>query len=177
MRTETDKSARDEARDEVGDAPPERRAGGRRGVSRRGVLGLAGAGAALAAAGFAGGRLTCPAQEPEAAPTASDSYPFHGEHQGGIVTPAQDRMHFAAFDLRTDSRDDLVALLTAWTAAAAEMTAGRPVGGDPTSYDAPPNDTGEAENLTAGHLTLTFGFGPSLFRDANGRDRFGLSAR
>lgn len=169
-----DVSARGESRT---GAPPDGRDGRRRGVSRRGVLGLAGAGAALTAAGFAGGRLTGSAPEEAAAPTASDAYPFHGEHQGGIVTPAQDRMHFAAFDLRIDSRDDLVALLTAWTAAAAEMTAGRPVGGDPTSYDAPPNDTGEAEDLTAGHLTLTFGFGPSLFRDATGRDRFGLAAR
>ena len=29
-------------------------------------------------------------------------YPFHGEHQAGIVTPAQDRLHFAAFDVTTD---------------------------------------------------------------------------
>ena len=25
--------------------------------------------------------------------------PFYGEHQAGIDTPAQDRLHFAAFDL------------------------------------------------------------------------------
>ncbi|MCB1254295.1 MAG: Dyp-type peroxidase, partial [Austwickia sp.] len=97
--------------------------------------------------------------------------------QAGIVTPAQDRLHFAAFDLTTTSREDVVALLRAWTAAAAEMTAGRPVGGAPTSYDAPPNDTGEADGLPAAKLTLTFGFGPSLFRDAAGTDRFGLAAR
>ena len=28
--------------------------------------------------------------------------PFHGAHQAGIVTPAQDRLHFAAFDVTTD---------------------------------------------------------------------------
>lgn len=148
-----------------------------RGVSRRGLLGLAGAGAALSAAGFAGGRATASEPDPDPGPVASDSYPFHGAHQAGIVTPAQDRLHFAAFDLTTDNREDLVALLTAWTAAAVELTAGRPVGGDPTSYDSPPNDTGEADGLHASRLTLTFGFGPSLFADANGRDRFGLRSR
>ena len=148
------------------------------GVSRRHLLaGLAGAGLA---AGTAGLVATAPEAEaaPDAAPAAPpESYPFHGEHQGGIVTPAQDRLHFASFDVTTTSRDDLVALLTAWSAAAAEMTAGRPVGGDPTSYDSPPNDTGEAQGLPASRLTITFGFGPTLFRDADGKDRFGLAAR
>ena len=37
---------------------------------------------------------------------------------------------------------------------------------------APPLDTGEAVGLTAAHLTVTFGFGPSLFDT-----RFGLAAR
>ena len=54
--------------------------------------------------------------------------PFHGAHQAGIVTPAQDRLHFAAFDVTTEDRAELVALLEGWTAAAAAMTAGRPVG-------------------------------------------------
>lgn len=160
------------------------------GVSRRGLLaGLAGAGVAAGAAGFtmldahapangsANGSATGGAAAGGAAAQASDAYPFHGEHQAGIVTPAQDRLHFAAFDVTTTSRDDLGALLTAWTAAAAEMTAGRPVGGDPTSYDSPPNDTGETQGLPAARLTITFGFGPTLFRDPSGRDRFGLAAR
>lgn len=158
------------------ETPAPARTTGRGGVSRRRLLGFAGAGAALGAAGFAGGLATASAKE-QAPPVAADSYPFHGPHQGGIITPAQDRLHFAAFDVTSTSRDDLLALLTAWTAAAIEMTAGRPVGGDPTSYDSPPNDTGEAEGLSASGLTLTFGFGPSLFRDAAGKDRFGLAAR
>jgi deferrochelatase/peroxidase EfeB len=149
------------------------------GVSRRRFFGLAGAGAAVgAAAGFAGGLGTgrATADDP---PTSSvpDGYPFHGTHQAGIVTPAQDRLHFAAFDVTTDSRDDLVALLQDWTAAAARMTAGQPVGDQPLPYDAPPSDTGEATGLPPSRLTLTFGFGPSLFRDADGRDRFGLAHR
>ncbi len=102
------------------------------------------------------------------------AYPFHGQHQAGITTPAQDRLHFAAFDVTTESRDELVALLKEWTAAAREMTAGTPVGdGAPTPYDAPPTDTGEALGLNASGLTLTFGFGPTLF-EKDGKDRFGL---
>ena len=35
--------------------------------------------------------------------------PFHGAHQAGIATAVQDRLHFAAFDVTTDDRDELVA--------------------------------------------------------------------
>ena len=52
------------------------------------------------------------------------------------------------------------------------------MGGDvPLPYDAPPGDTGEATGLPPGRLTLTFGFGPSLFRDEAGKDRFGIADR
>jgi len=34
---------------------------------------------------------------------------FTGEHQAGIVTPAQDRLHFVAFDVITKDRERLVA--------------------------------------------------------------------
>jgi deferrochelatase/peroxidase EfeB len=126
------------------------------------VLGVAGAGALAGAAGVAG--FAAGHHDETAATTAGAAYPFHGEHQAGIVTPAQERLHFAAFEVTTDSREELVALLREWTKAAAAMTRGEPVGGgSPAPYDAPPEDTGEALGLTAGGLTLTFGFGPSLF--------------
>ncbi|WP_343996690.1 iron uptake transporter deferrochelatase/peroxidase subunit, partial [Nocardioides dubius] len=107
-------------------------------------------------------------------------YPFQGAHQAGIVTPAQDRLHFVAFDVTTDSRDDLIALLMRWTSAAARMTQGKdatPAGALGGSPMLPPEDTGEALELEASGLTITFGFGPGLFRDAEGRDRFGLADR
>jgi len=89
----------------------------------------------------------------------------------------QDRLHFAAFDVTTDSREELIEMLRMWTAAARDMTAGTQVGdGAPTSYDAPPTDTGEAMGLTAAGLTLTFGFGPTLF-EKKGKDRFGLRSQ
>ncbi len=139
-------------------------------LSRRRLLGAAGAGALAAgtgAVGYAWGH------EPPVAHAAATHHPFEGEHQAGIVTPAQDRLHFAAFDVTTESRDALVTLLRAWSAAAREMVGGEEVGGGrATSYDAPPRDTGEALGLPASRLTLTFGLGPSLFDD-----RFGLAGR
>src|SRR4051794_41891372 len=113
-------------------------------VSRRRLLGYAGAGAAVGAAGFAGGMGAARASQGEAGPGV-DRYPFHGEHQAGILTPAQDRLHFAADDVTATSRAQLVNLLWAWAAAAAAMTQGQQVGnGTPLPYDSPPADTGEA---------------------------------
>ena len=133
-------------------------------VSRRGFLGLAAAAGAGAAAGVATGASGSDA-------TGSDDVvPFHGERQAGIVTPAQDRLHMAAFDVSPGvSRDELRDLLRDWTAAASRMTAGRLVGAvsDPL---APPIDTGEADGLPPARLTVTFGFGPGLFDE-----RFGLA--
>ncbi len=149
---------------------------GRRPLSRRRVLGVAGAGALAAGAAGAG---VLALGEDDRAPAGVDraAYPFHGEHQAGILTPAQDRLHFAAFDVTTDSRAELVELLKEWTVAARAMTSGAAVGGSAaTAYDAPPADTGEALGLSASGLTLTFGFGPTLF-ERGGKDRFGIQER
>ena len=149
-------------------------------VSRRGLLG-AGIGAGIATAAGVGGGVVAASMADEAQPAGkATTYPFRGRHQSGITTPAQDRLHFAAFDVTTDSRSELIALLRAWTDAADRMTRGRaagPVGPTSGAYDVPPDDTGEAMGLPASGLTLTFGFGPTLFEDASERDRFGIADR
>jgi deferrochelatase/peroxidase EfeB len=114
-------------------------------------------------------------EEPPVAHAASisDPVPFYGEHQAGIVTPAQDRLHFVSFDVITDKREDLVELLQEWTAAAARLVQGKEAGTFGTLGGVPeaaPDDTGEALGLPASGLTLTIGFGPSLFDK-----RFGLA--
>ncbi|WP_029252405.1 iron uptake transporter deferrochelatase/peroxidase subunit [Paraoerskovia marina] len=160
------------AADPETDAPPEQP----RGLSRRALLGGFAGALGVGAVGFAGGRLTADTSVAAASAT-SDAYAFTGVHQAGIVTPAQDRLHFATFDVTTDSREDLVTLLREWTHAAARMTQGLDageLGATSGPYDAPPDDTGEAIGLPASGLTITFGFGPSLFHDADGVDRFGL---
>jgi len=146
-------------------------------VSRRGLIG-GGAAAVGVAGAYVVGHEAAGAPGPPAAASSDDavasSYPFRGPHQAGIVTPAQDRLHFAAFDVRTDSRDELVALLQAWTEAAERMTRGEgagPVGPTQGAADLPPDDTGEAIGLPPAGLTITFGFGPGLFT------RFGLEER
>ncbi|MGH3357834.1 MAG: iron uptake transporter deferrochelatase/peroxidase subunit [Nocardioidaceae bacterium] len=151
------------------------------GLRRRSLIGAAGAGALAVGAGagyLARGRAE--AAEPTAADPDAVPVAFTGEHQAGITTPAQDRLHFAAFDVITDDRDELVSLLQDWTDAARAMTSGNEVG----KFGAvagplvvPPEDTGEALGLSASGLTLTIGFGPTLFETADGKDRFGLRDR
>lgn len=147
-------------------------------LSRRRLLGVAGAGVVAGAAGIGAVQMADARDgSGEGDPVVDLVHPFHGDHQAGIVTPAQDRLHFASFDVTTESRDELIALLRAWTEAAAPMTAGKAVGSDvATGYDSPPTDTGEALGLPPAGLTLTFGFGPTLFEKA-GKDRFGLKER
>ena len=92
-------------------------------ITRRGLIG-AGAAGGLALA--AGGAVRARQGERLPPSPAAEQVPFHGEHQAGITTPAQDRLHFAAFDLTTDSVADLRTLLQEWTVAAARMTEGLP---------------------------------------------------
>ncbi|GAA3445338.1 iron uptake transporter deferrochelatase/peroxidase subunit [Planomonospora venezuelensis] len=132
-------------------------------LSRRRLL--TGAGLAVGAGAAAGAGLVRLAQpEPVHAAAPGGPVPFHGPHQAGIATPVQDRLHFAALDLGTDSPAKVAGLLREWTAAAVRMTAAQEVGGGATGPElAPPDDTGEALGLPASRLTLTVGFGPSFF--------------
>ncbi|AYN41631.1 deferrochelatase/peroxidase EfeB [Streptomyces dangxiongensis] len=143
--------------------------------SRRALIGWGGAGLALGAAA-AGGAVAMTRTGDDVDPVAAETggaVEFHGAHQAGIATPVQDRLHFAAFDVKTDDRDAFVQMLKDWTAAARRMTAGKPVGEGAYGglAEAPPDDTGEALGLKPSRLTLTIGFGPSFF------DRFGLKDR
>jgi deferrochelatase/peroxidase EfeB len=145
------------------------------GVSRRtmlaglGVLGAAG----VAAGGFAGGRATAStaAGGTGGQQAADQIVPFRGAHQAGITTTQQDRMLFASFDVTATDGAELREMLRDWTAAVDAMTRGQMVPGD-MDPQAPPPDTGEAEGLRPGNLTVTIGYGPSLFDK-----RFGLADR
>jgi deferrochelatase/peroxidase EfeB len=143
---------------------------------------MVGAGLAGAAVGIAGGAAIAGAVSGGGGSASrAGEVPFHGEHQAGIVTPAQDRLHFAAFTMVGGaSRDDLVSLLRDWTAAAEALARGREIGTgvEPENPLLPPDDTGEAEGLGAGRLTLTFGLGRELFTGADGAgDPYGLRDR
>ena len=142
------------------------------GVSRRAAIG---AGLAAGATGLLVGREVLPAHR-----RRSETYSLRGAHQPGITTEVQNHLHFASFDVTTKSRHELEQMLMAWTVAAERMMSGQsagpvgPVGGRP---ELAPDDTGEAMELDTANLSITFGFGPGLFRDRAGRDRFGLAHR
>jgi deferrochelatase/peroxidase EfeB len=142
-------------------------------MTRRRLLAAGGGAVGLA---VAGGGYALGARQDDAAAGSAASVPFYGAQQAGITTPPQDRLMFAAFDLALARAGELRDLLRTWTAAAALMTAGRPAGSPGGDPDAPPADTGEAVGLGPARLTVTFGFGPRVFR-VNGEDRFGLAAR
>jgi deferrochelatase/peroxidase EfeB len=149
-------------------------------VSRRQAIALAGAGVAGVAGAAGTSAWVLAAKEEQGSPAAAGAVPFYGQHQAGITTAAQDRLHFVAFDVITSDRQRLIDLLREWSAAAARMTAGKDagaIGAVNGIAEAPPDDTGEALGLPPAQLTLTVGFGPSLFRDAQGRDRFGIADR
>lgn len=155
-----------------------------RSVSRRGFLtglGLTGIGAA-AAAGSAGTLAAC---SPDTA-SPTQVVPFRGDHQAGVTTAQQEHLHIVAYTVTTRDREELRDMLKTWTSMSERMTRGEQTtdGGALTDSDADaaadpdhilnlvPEDTGEALDLTAGNLTVTVGFGPSLFDD-----RFGLKDR
>jgi deferrochelatase/peroxidase EfeB len=131
-------------------------------ITRRSLLRSAGLGAAglgLGAGGYLVGQESAEANSGD----GTGSVPFYGEHQAGIDTAAQDRLHFASFDLLTESPGELRELMREWSRAAAEMTAGEMIGDVNDMELAPPDDTGETVGLLPSNLTVTFGVGPSLF--------------
>ncbi|MFD5425401.1 iron uptake transporter deferrochelatase/peroxidase subunit [Streptomyces sp. NPDC127084] len=145
------------------------------GISRRRLLGTAGAaGAAGLALGGVAGAATHAAAAGEApialAAVGSASERFHtsgtGGHQAGITTPLQSCGHLIAFDLAagdaSTSRRRAAALMRRWSATAALLMAGKPTSS---------GDTGVALDAGPSSLTITFGFGRTFF------DRTGLTAR
>lgn len=130
-------------------------------ITRRRLLASAGVGAA--AVGLGGGGFLAGRESAEASSTGTGTVSFYGEQQAGIDTAAQDRLHFAAFDLLTEDPAELRELMREWTRAAAEMSSGEMVGDVNDVPLAPPDDTGETVGLLPSRLTVTFGFGPGLF--------------
>ena len=158
----------------MADAPLDATRSPRPSISRRRFLtSAATVTGAAALGGFVGYEAaTRPSAALEVAAAGPATFPFDGAHQAGIVTPAQDRLAFAAFDLTTSRRAELEELLRTWTKAARLMTKAAPVGDVAGAPLAPPVDTGEALGLHPARLTITVGFGPTLFDG-----RFGLAGR
>ncbi|MFJ5260594.1 iron uptake transporter deferrochelatase/peroxidase subunit [Streptomyces sp. NPDC088387] len=126
------------------------------GVSRRALLGTAGAtGLVLGAAGGAVGYAAAPAQATPLTSLGTGQAMFHGKHQPGITTPLHARGHLAAFDLAPGAgRKEAAALLRRWSETARRLMAGEA---------AAQGDTDVARDAGPSSLTVTFGFGHSFF--------------
>ena len=98
-----------------------------------------------------------------------------GGHQPGVMG-SQQNMQAVAFNMITEDRDKVIKMLKEWTKAAENMCLGYPVN-EPSSnkYNAP-DDTGEAYDLGAAGLTISFGLGASFFETEDGQDRYGLAS-
>jgi deferrochelatase/peroxidase EfeB len=144
------------------------------GFTRRRLI--AGAGAAGVGIGIGGAGYLIGHEVAEGSTHLDETVPFYATRQAGIETPAQDRLHFASFDLTVDTANELRDLLREWSHDAAEMTEGKMVGDNNNELLAPPDDTGETVGLKPASLTVTFGLGPDVF-EQNGKDRFGLRSK
>ena len=130
-------------------------------VTRRGFLAGMGGFFAAVGAGY-GARALVGATDSDSKPSRGAPVDFLGTHQAGIVTPQQGHTYFAAFDLAAGKRAEVVELLRAWTKRAQELTDGKPDALIP--------------GLAPASLTLTFGFGATLF-SKEGKDRYGLASK
>ncbi|WP_373290255.1 Dyp-type peroxidase [Pilimelia terevasa] len=133
-------------------------------MSRRRLLtgGAVAAGGALAggAAVAAAGRDGAPALTPVS--TGSAVEPFHGARQAGVTTEPQAHAAFVALTLRPGvGRTELGRMLRLLTDDAARLTQGQPALADTEP---------ELGQIPA-RLTVTFGFGPGLYRAAGVEDR------
>ncbi|HTW20358.1 MAG TPA: iron uptake transporter deferrochelatase/peroxidase subunit [Mycobacteriales bacterium] len=145
-------------------------------ISRRNFLKGAAAGAAgtALATGVLVGGDRADARAADASVPIHGSYPFHGPHQAGILTPGptdkQAAACFASFDVIVEDRGALIDLMKTLTARARFLTAG----GVPADLGVgqPPSDSDVlGPDIPADGLTITTALGASLFDD-----RFGLAA-
>ncbi|MFJ7075209.1 iron uptake transporter deferrochelatase/peroxidase subunit [Streptomyces sp. NPDC098781] len=128
----------------------------RPGISRRLLLGTAGAsGLVLGAAGGAVGYAARPAAATPLTSLGADQAMFHGKHQPGILQALHARGHLVAFDLAAGAgRKEAAALLRRWSETARRLMAGEAAQQD---------DTDVARDAGPSSLTITFGFGHSFF--------------
>jgi deferrochelatase/peroxidase EfeB len=153
-------------------------------INRRAFLGMAAAGTAglvlgdLMRMGNRGGASSTTASETVNPVDTGQTniVDFYGANQAGITTPSQKFISIAAFDVTADHVKDLQRLLRDWSALSAQMMAAKPWDGSQQEVQFPPVDTGEQVGLQPAKLTITIGFGASLF-EKEGKDRFGLASR
>ncbi len=97
--------------------------------------------------------------------------PFHGPWQAGIINPPPPAASFVSFNVTAATRGELIDLLQTLTARARFLAEGG-LPPEPGPVE-PPSDSGTlGPEVPADGLTITVGFGSSLFDD-----RFGIADR
>ncbi|MCK2201294.1 iron uptake transporter deferrochelatase/peroxidase subunit [Corynebacterium callunae] len=142
-----------------------------KGVSRRGFLAAMGIGAGVGVLAGGGGAVAL--SQVTEQDSSESTIAFRGANQAGITTAQQNHLHIVALDVLTEDANELKTMLTTWSKMAERMTQGLPAAeeGAENEYSVPV-DSGEAHDLGAQNLTVTIGYGPTLF-DA----RFGLEGK
>jgi deferrochelatase/peroxidase EfeB len=129
--------------------------------------------AALGAAGLAGGAAGAAAAEPAAAPVRPPRtrVPFDGDHQPGVLAAPGEQATLLALDAIAADRGELLAGLQQLSAQARALCEGYTFGVRERSE--PPPDSGTlGTTITPDALTVTIGFGASLFDG-----RYGLASQ
>ncbi|MFJ2031179.1 Dyp-type peroxidase [Streptosporangium sp. NPDC087985] len=133
-------------------------------LTRRGLLtgGAAAAAGALVAYAPQQAISTTTSETAPPLPDGSATEPFHGVHQAGIATIPQAHAVFVGLDLLPDTgREAAVRMMRLLTDDARRLTEGR----------AALADTEPELATLPSRLTVTFGFGPGLFRAAGVEDQ------
>jgi deferrochelatase/peroxidase EfeB len=145
-------------------------------LGRRGLLGgltgaaVAGVTMAVAAPEARAVAATTPGPR-DTSDDPDQSFPFHGKHQQGVLTPVQAASAFLAFDVVVGSQEELAELLRDLTTVARLLTRGGAV--PDLGLTAPGTDSGVIGGvLVPDGLTVTVSVGASLFDH-----RYGLAAR
>jgi len=114
-------------------------------------------GGAAGLVGVAGGVLVSRGQSDADRddPGSGIAVPFRGERQAGIANAAPRYATFAAFDIVERDGASMASLMDSWTEVADQLSVGTPISGD----------TGEATGMGPAGLTVTVGFGETLFDD------------
>jgi deferrochelatase/peroxidase EfeB len=150
-------------------------------ISRRAVLGAglaAGAGVALDRAVQSAPSADADADGAAAAPAGAAGplarrIAFEGRHQAGILTPRPDHATIVAFDAFAARRGDVVDAVATLSDRARALTQGHPTLLGAAGGEGPTPESGIlGVRVPPDALTITIGFGASLFDD-----RYGFAAR
>ncbi len=142
-------------------------------IHRRDVLkwgAVAGAAVAVGASGLGG---LAPLFKPAATASKKNDekrdrdqiVPFYGKHQAGITTAHQTYVYFAALDVMSSDKADVISLFKQWTSLTRPLTSGAVPSGEQKNKYMPPQDTGGVAGSGPGEFDRYLRLRPRVFRE------------